>query len=291
MNIDIGDITKPITALIKKISNATGILYEPTQIVRVAKAEAERDRIRKESQIENAELERRALERINSEEIRKQRNIEGVIHLALPLLDEKADPTKVEDDWIANFFDKSKLISDSDMQNLWSRILAGEANAPGSFSKRSVNYLSSLDKSDAQLFTNLCTFGWQIGKIIPLVYDLDDEVYERHDITTNSLRHLNDIGLIQFDNTNTFRISQRTKIGPPVKLTVFYYEKPTHIELSLQSGYTLGGGHVRLTQVGQELAPICGSTPDDDFYEYVVTKWKKWGYIKEEITENQADLE
>src|SRR6267142_4149826 len=130
MNINIGDITKPITALIKKILNATGILYEPTQIVRVAKAEAERDRIRKESQIENAELERRALERIKSEEIRKQRNIEGVIHLALPLLDEKADPTKVEDDWIANFFDKSKLISDSDMQNLWSRILAGEANAP-----------------------------------------------------------------------------------------------------------------------------------------------------------------
>src|SRR2546426_55333 len=112
VNVNIGDLTKPITALVKKISNAAGILYEPYQIIRIAKAEAERNRIRKESQIENAEIERRALERFKSEEIRKQQNIEGVIHLALPQLDEKADPTKVEDDWIANFFDKCKFISD-----------------------------------------------------------------------------------------------------------------------------------------------------------------------------------
>ena len=46
------------------------------------------------------------------------------------------------------------------MQILWARVLAGEANAPGTYSKRTVNLLSDFDKSDAELFTKLCGFGW-----------------------------------------------------------------------------------------------------------------------------------
>jgi hypothetical protein len=294
MEIDIPDITwsKPITLLVEKISNAIGVWYEPRQNVRMARADAKIARIRTESQIEIAALERRTRNRLLAEEMKKQRNIEGIMRLALPQLDEKADPTKVEDDWITNFFDKCKLISDVEMQELWSRILAGEANAPGTFSKRTVNFLASLDKSDTQLFTNLCTYGWQIGKIVvPLVFNLEDETYKRHGITTNSLEHLKDIGMIHFDNMNTRGIYYKSETGLPIKVTVFYYEKPTHIEVSGQSGYTLGAGYVGLTKVGQELAPICGSTPCDEFRDYVVTKWKEWGYIKEEMAEDRADLE
>ena len=35
----------------------------------------------------------------------------------------------MEEDWIANFFDKCRIVSDSEMQSLWARVLAGEANA------------------------------------------------------------------------------------------------------------------------------------------------------------------
>jgi len=40
-----------------------------------------------------------------------------------------------------------------------------------------------------------------------------------------------------------------------------------------------------LTKIGQELAPICGSSPEPDFFEYICDKWKKEGYIKEEKSE------
>jgi hypothetical protein len=86
------------------------------------------------------------------EEAQKQRNIEAITQQALPLLNEESDPRNVDNDWIANFFDKSRIVSDNEMQILWARILAGEANAPGQYSKRSVNLLSSFDKRDAQLF-------------------------------------------------------------------------------------------------------------------------------------------
>ncbi|MFC1592622.1 DUF2806 domain-containing protein [Chloroflexota bacterium] len=50
-----------------------------------------------------------------------------------------------------------RIISDDDMQMLWSRILAGESNSPGTYSKRTINALASFDKVDAELFTKLCS--------------------------------------------------------------------------------------------------------------------------------------
>ena len=35
-------------------------------------------------------------------------------------------------------------------------------------------------------------------------------------------------------------------------------------------------GHVLLTKVGQELAPICGSSPVEGFWDYVKEQWKKY---------------
>jgi hypothetical protein len=176
--------------------------------VRVAKAEAERDRIRAESRIQVTEIEHRALNRFITEEKKKQENIEAIIQQALPHVEERSNPLQVEDDWIFNFFDKCKLISDTEMQSIWSRILADEANAPSAFSKRTVNLLASLDKTDAQIFTQLCTFAWKIGRqIVPIIYDPDHEMYKGHGITTKSLKHLEDIGLIRYDDISPFRIS------------------------------------------------------------------------------------
>lgn len=151
----LGDLTKPVTVLIEKIAAAIGVIYEPHQIVRKAKAEANAAMIGAESQIEITDLERRALQRVRFEESRKQENLERVTELALRQLTPEATPERVEDDWIVNFFDKCRLTSDRELQLVWSRVLAGEANAPGAFSRRTVNLLASLDKRDAEIFTAL----------------------------------------------------------------------------------------------------------------------------------------
>lgn len=164
----LGDLSKPATVLIEKISDAVGGIFKPYQIVRVAKAEAEANRIQAESQIQVTDLHRRAMHRFLEEEAKKQSNIEAITQNSLPLLEEKSTPETVADDWITNFFDKSRIVSDTEMQSLWSRVLAGEANAPGAFAKRTVNLLADLDKEDALLFMRLCGFGWMIGNVCPI---------------------------------------------------------------------------------------------------------------------------
>jgi Protein of unknown function (DUF2806) len=175
--INLGELSKPATVLVEKISEAVGGVFKPYQIVRVAKAEAQADRVRAESQIEISDIQRRAFRRFLDEEGKKQKNIEDITSKALPQLEENSKPNEVENDWITNFFDKCRLISDDEMQTLWSRVLAGESNSPGTYSKRTVNFLSDLDKSDAELFTRLCGFGWVIGNVVPLVFSERQEIY------------------------------------------------------------------------------------------------------------------
>lgn len=261
-------LTKPATVLIEKISDAVGGIFRPYQIVRVAKAEAEADIIQAESRIEVTDLHRRAMRRFLEEEAKKQSNMEAITEKALPLLEENSKPQNVADDWITNFFDKSRIVSDEEMQELWSRILAGEANAPGTFSRRTVNLLADLDKSDAQLFARLCGFCWMIEDNVPLVLDVQSEIYNRHDIYFSSLAHLESLGLVQFDHLAGFR-----RIHLPKMMTVSYYGRPVNLTFSADIDNQMQLGNVLLTRAGQQLAPVCGSTPVEGFFDFVYDRW------------------
>ena len=177
--------------------------------------------------------------------------MEDITAKALPHLDEKATPDSMENDWLVNFFDKSRIVSDNEMQELWSRVLAGEANTPGTYSRRTVNFLSDLDKAEAELFAKLCGFGWMISDVVPLVFDYHEEIYNRHGISFNTLNHLESIGLIQFSSINNIVLQNLTK-----KLTVLYCGKPLTLEMPNDAGNELEVGMVLLTKIGQELAPI-----------------------------------
>lgn len=272
--INLGDLSKPATVLIEKVSDAVGGVFRPAQIKRVAKAEAEANKIRALANIEISEIEHRAMQRLVHEEGKKQENIEKITADATRQLNEDAKPENIDNDWIANFFDKCRLVSDGEMQSLWSRLLASEANVPGTYSKRTVNLISSLDKADAQLFTNLLTFGWFLGDVVPLVYDVQDEIYNKQGINFNSLNHLDSLGLITFNSISVFQRLELPKI-----ITVGYYREPFTIELQAEKKNNLNLGLVLLTAAGQQLAPVCGSAPSNEFKQYVLEKWKSLGYV------------
>ena len=273
-------LSKPAKALIGKISNAVGILFETRQIKRVAKAQAEAARIEAQSEIEITDLHRRAVRRWIEEEAQRQKNIESITAKALPQLNENANPDSIEDDWIVNFFDKSRIVSDNEMQDLWARILAGEANAPGTYAKRTVNLLLDLDKNEAELFTKLCGFVWAVEGEVPgpLVFDQTAEIYKRNGLDFISLNHLDSIGLIHYGGLESIAINEL-----PKRFTVAYYDRTLALEMSKDADNDLGIGYVMFTRIGMELAPICEGKPVDGFWEYVKDYWKE--YVPKSETE------
>ena len=270
--INLGGLSKPATVLIEKISDAIGGYFKPYQIKRAAKAEGEAEIIKAQAQIEITDLQRRALVRFVAEEARKQDNIETITQKALPQLEESSKPQDVEDDWITNFFDKCRIVSDEEMQSLWAKVLAGEANSPGTYSKRTVSLLGSLDKSDAHLFMSLCGFGWFFGDVVPLIFDVQEPIYNQQGINFNTLSHLDDIGLVSFDNWAGF---QRLRL--PKRITILYYGSPLIVEFPKDADNNLELGKARLTKTGQQFALICGSKPVDEFHLYVIERLVKKG--------------
>jgi len=271
--ISVGELSKPAVVLVEKISEAIGGICKPWQMKRVAKAEAEAERIKVLARVETTELEKLALGRFIYEETKKQKNIENITHQSLPQLNAGAKPEGMEEDWITNFFDKCRLISDEEMQSIWARILAGEANTPGKFSKRTINFMESLDKQDAKLFTKLCAFNWILdGGPHPLIYNVKEEIYTKNGINFSILKHLDAIGLISFESLSGYK-----KEGFPKGTVVTYKDAPYLLKFPNENDNHLNIGKVLLTSIGSELASICVPEVVAGLEEYVVNMWKSQG--------------
>lgn len=277
---DIGKFSKPVNTLIKSIATGTGIVYEPHKIVRKAKAEGKalliktktENEVRKlttQNPIERQDLEHRALTRFVSEETIKQINIENIIEKAIPLINDNAPTELVEQDWITNFFDKCRIVSDTQMQEMWARILASEANTPSSFSKRTVNLVANFDKRDAEFFTKLCTYNWKIKKSTVIINDLKNEIYVKNGINFDTLSYLASMQVVQIGVSFGY---VENKL--PLDFIGTYYGEKYRFELKKNS---LSIGVVLFTQAGLELAKVCNSKPDDEFKEYAIQNWEKCG--------------
>ena len=272
--ISLLNLGAPAKILVEKIANAFGRHFDPRQTVRMADAEAKAHHIlelnKAETDLEVADLRRRAAARIINEEMTKQENIENITAKAIQQLNDDARPGEVGDDWITNFFDKCRIVSDEQMQEIWAHILAGEANNPGSFSRRTVNLMADLDRRDAELFRNLCGFVWTSGShSFPFVFDVEHNLYNQQGIDFNSLGHLESLALIRFDNLTGFMIPDLSE-----QFLVTYHGNnvlPALPKSTTKKEFNLG--KVLFTRPGAELYRICQPTPIAGFFEYVYDKW------------------
>jgi hypothetical protein len=268
--INLGDLAKPATVLIEKISSALGVLYDPRRIRKKAEAEAEAEKIKVLAGIELSEIQQRGLKRLIHQEAKKQENIENIIAQAIKALPITAKPEGLDEDWIAHFFDRCERVSDKEMQSLWSNLLSGEAAKPGTYSKRTIDSVASMDKIDAELFTKLCQFTWMIGEPTALIFDIDNKIYEKTGINFSALNHLDSIGLISLEVLSSYK-----KFGFGKEATIFYFGLPTHIEFNKDTNNEIQTGHVLFTQAGKELVSICGAHRNQEFYEYSIEELSK----------------
>ncbi len=271
-----GDITKPATVLIEKIASAIGIVYEPTRIVRKEKAEAEAEEIKTIADIKNSDLKQRAMTRRSQVDIKQQQNMEEIIAQAAPDLNEKAKPEEMDNDWIAHFFEKCRIVSDKEMQGLWSKILSGEANAPGTYSKRTLDLVSCIDKKEADMFTKLCSFaildGYNI--LFPLILDVEGKIYSKAGLNFWDITQLETIGFIKMDTRLGFAMKRR------LKEEIFnYYGTKFKFKFRKDLDNSLHIGEVLLTESGRQLSSICGSKMNPEFI----------GYVKEYYNNNNKD--
>ncbi|MDI9348368.1 MAG: DUF2806 domain-containing protein [Candidatus Symbiobacter sp.] len=166
-----------------------------------------------------------------------QINREAIIDEAINHINQDAKPDDVNSDFLSDFLDKTKNVSEPSVRKHWAKLFAGEINKPGSFSKRTLNILLQMDQQDAIDFANLCNFVVYLAldsnrlksKEIPqdqqnqiqfslnyidektrnyiinlnqprlLILDSNDHIYMDNGINYNTIQNLSVLGLIKFD--------------------------------------------------------------------------------------------
>ncbi|MFA8435236.1 MAG: DUF2806 domain-containing protein [Marinifilaceae bacterium] len=155
----VGKLSEPITKLIEVISCAVGKVYEPTYIVRKAKADLKSKVITELSELISNEIQHRGFKFFISQLEKKQLNIEKIINKSIKYLPaELSDPNMPNEGWILDFFDLSQNCTDDDIQELWGKLLADEVDNPGSHSRRLMHTLKVMAPFEAKFFKNASEF-------------------------------------------------------------------------------------------------------------------------------------
>ena len=275
---------KPIEKLLDVVGNALGALCAPWQIKRVAKAEAEADRIKA---IESAKTEALLTEnaerynalssieqRIIHKEEKRQRNIEKVIGVAAQTIEDELHVSSepVNPDWTTRFFDIIQDISDDEMQDLWGRILAGEVNHPNSYSLRTLEALRNITREEAQLFEELSKYVLYDGTYF--IYRGSESIEGRSnvDISYEDVARLIEIGFIRSGSMIVRNYYNKTSEAFVHHL--IYANKVAFIEQPAQS-LPITIPIYSLTEVGRELYNLITIKSDYSYFDYVLHEIKQ----------------
>ena len=208
----------------------------------------------------------------------KAENYLSILLLASPEIKDVSSVNSVDNDWLLLHQEKASMYSDEEMQYLWAKILAGEINAPGSFSTRTLSIVSQLTKETADVFSKLPSFEFCIDGEIPRIMILDDtsEIYTKRGITHDTLNELASCGLISF------------RTGPIWGgVLALYSDTPEHFvkygertvlfkyKKNSESNYYIILGVVALTKSGSELFRICEAEHEDEIFTFTIENWEK----------------
>jgi hypothetical protein len=112
------------------------------------------------------------------EEKRKLENRAATVKVAVDEMNEK--PTQqdaqqeIDDDWLNLYARMAEDKTSEELRSLFGKILAGEIRKPGSFSLRTMQFVSTLSRDEAHRISMFFSFALS-GKFVPLFQDVNEE--------------------------------------------------------------------------------------------------------------------
>lgn len=228
--------------LINKVSGAVGWVVTHDTPKRIA----QRTYIEEIQKMDIPPLEKAALISNAKKAIKDYKSQTRVLCIAAQNLRDDAKPQDIDDDWISEFMDKVRNISDEEFQLIWARILAGEANNPGSFSLRTLEKLKELSKEEAMCFMHIAESIVMNG-IEPIILKSDE--LERGK-GLQDIMVLSECGIL----TNSSFLSIKVSLGKNEEKILFYNNNLAVKATNLTDGdKDINFGVYQFTKCGKEI--------------------------------------
>lgn len=179
-----------------------------------------------------------ALQGLVLRETRRAINIEKTIEKAqveaAEVLDDTVSDADVDPDWLTRWHAGAQDVTDEDVKLLWARALAGEVRSPGRYALRTLEFLRSVSKSEAEL----------IEMIGPLSFGAfifnHEKSLDRLNINLGVLSELQNLGVLG-----------------GVEAVGIVWNVPLSAQGSSEHGYVCNDLGVRLSDVRKEIQIPC----------------------------------
>ena len=193
------------------------------------------------------------------EEKRKLENRAATVKVAVDEINEKPsqqDATQeIDDDWLNLYARMAEDKTSEKLRSLFGKILAGEIRKPGTFSLRTMQFVSTLSREEAYRISHFFSFALS-GRFVPLFQDVNEEI--EPGLGTRIL--MEELGLASSPNTIS-GLAFNTDIRPESKFAFLASGYAIMVNNRTPEKFRFPIGCQALTKPGQELIAIANAPP------------------------------
>lgn len=220
-------------------------------------------------------LVQRAAEAFIAKEIGHQHNREFIAVKAIEHLKEIPDAhaTKPDDDWLNMFARHAQEASSERMQDLWSKILAGQLRSAKAFSLQTLRFVSELDEFSAALFEK-----WSAHVIAGRLLAFPPT----GGLEFGELIQLEDVGLLTgvvAPLSNNIEDANVVELNGSVAPLIFSFRSLTII-VRVRKPFNTNFRCAALTRIGRELYPITKIPSTIEIAKAFATQFAKHNVIE-----------
>lgn len=243
IKIDLKPLSDLGIALLDKIEKGTGWIFS-TETAKKQGYKNIIDEISKRNDINPID---RAVIISQFNKIKKEhKNRAQIIYKAVKLLEKGDNPEKIKDDWLIEFFDLCKNVSDEELQFVWGRVLQKECTEDGKSSLRLLRTISDITKNEINMITKIAkniNYATANSEYWGIVCS-EMQFLETIGISFDEIMELEELGVIKRE---TLSFKDGSKFSYCNVNYVIKYKKKSYLNLTKLVNF------FRLTQVGMQI--------------------------------------
>ena len=178
----------------------------------------------------------------------------------------------VDEDWLFAWREHAGKVSTEDLQRLWGSVLAGEVKAPGRYSIRTLEFLKTLSKVEAEMISKLASY-----VIDGRVARGQKDYLESNGLSFSTLLQMQELGVVSGVEALGLTATYKSVVEGKFIKALVSHSKALIVEHE-DASKTLEFAVYMLTAIGRQVLGLGSFEPDMEYLRLVGKEFAKNGF-------------
>lgn len=182
-------------------------------------------------------------------------------------------PRDIDEDWLLTWREHAGKVSAEDLQRIWGSVLAGELKVPGRYSIRTLEFLKTLSRQEAEMISKLASY-----VIDGSISRTQNQYLESKGLNFSMLLAMQELGVVSGVEAIGLSVTYKSLVNGKYLRALVSHGKVLIVEHEDQLK-TLDIEVYTLTEVGKQVLGLGSFEPDVEYMRLVGGDIMKQGFI------------